>query len=497
MTSSQFEPRSHAFQPIQVWRLDPRDPVVLGDGRTGLPFAEGRTWAFPYPGTLAGMVRTRVLRGESQVGPELARSLLEEIRIRGPWLVAPEARPGTQDPLPSSRLYVPAPADVRLAPGNEDDGVQARVRRLRGARYEEPGPEEGVIWPRQAEGPVPRALCQLHERELDGPHQGAKARSLQGQFWPFSLAVAWALGYRPDASGTALSDGFLQMAAEAVARADASRPFLHKERRVHVVLDDRTGTAEAGLLFSSTGFRLEEHWALALEVALPSEWALESGTHTVQFGGESRTSFLEVSEVGRGTEGAFPPFDPWRAVYEDAARQASGLRIQLLTPAFLPSRAPGEILLHGHGDPAWCPSWLNPLAGGEGVHPWLSDLLEEADAMLRLYAVCLPGHVVVSGWNLQGGRWRAGPDPGKRERTGAPREVRRLVPAGTVYDLEFVGKDDPTRAPDHLPELITRACERLWGGVIDPGGPGEMPGDFRAPAAFDGYGLVLPGCWRR
>ncbi len=492
---------SSFIRPNQVWHLDPRDPVVLGDGRAGVAFVEGGTWPFPYPGTVAGMVRTAILRGETQVSPKAATNLLEHVRIRGPWLLAPQPAPQEGDLLPSSRLYVPAPSDVRLVPDvAKGEPKPDPVSRLLGPTFLDLSPDEGVVWPEGEGHPEPRGLCVLPERVPEGPARGAKLEPLADQFWPLSLAVAWGLGYhnptaRPDGPA---GEAFRDLVDGAVSHAVARRAFLPKERRIHVVIQDATGTAEHGLLFSSSGFRLPEGWALGIEVEVPENLALDPGTHIVQLGGEGRLSYVDVAAPRDLGAGAFPGFEPWRPLFEDAARGAAGLRLQLLTPAYLPARKPGSPLLHNHGDPAWCPSWLYPDGDGAGLHPALRDLLEDARLRLQLHSVCLTGHVVVSGWNLQGGR-RGPPRPGtgKRERTGAPREVRRLVPAGTVYYLEFIRDGVPYQDREHLAAILPGVCEALWGGVIDPEGPGEVAGDFRAPAASDGYGLVLPGCWHR
>jgi hypothetical protein len=489
---------SPSFDPEQVWQLDPRDPAVLGDGRNGLAFVESGTWAFPYPGTVAGMVRATLLKDEFVVTQHAARAMLEQVRIRGPWLVEP-ATPESQELNPSG-LRVPAPADVRLI---------TREQRLIGATIEDSGIGEGALWPtgpRRADKEdsldLP-GLCMLEERhDFEDGSRAQKLDLLVDQHWPFTLAVLWNLGMRPE---TAPPGTFQKLADQAAADARDRRHFLHREQRMHVVIEDDRGTAQAGLLFSSGGLRLGEGWKLALEVSGPPLTPAPTGNNLTLLGGESRPSYLEVAKYKPKISGAFPTFDDHRKSYESCVASARGLRLQLLSPAYLPTG-----MYHAPGDPAWCPSWLNPSLAHRDPHPNIRELLQLEDLELRLHTVCIPGYAVVSGWNMRAGDRaprgakgsptpRAEPSAHVKQRTGAPREVRRLVPSGSVYYLDLFRGEERLTEPETLARLLPLLCKQLWGTFIDPEGPGEqleaLREEFRAPAAYDGYGLILPGYW--
>jgi len=466
------------------------------------------------------MVRSTLLNDAFVVTQDTARAMLEQVRIRGPWLVEPpdrgagaehEAIQALQQKNPSG-LRVPAPADVHLS---TDVRLNSRGRQLIGATIEAPEDGEGALWPEWHSAGHERlldlpGLCMLAERHDSKDGKGAqKLAPLVDQQWPFTLAVLWNLGMRPD---SATHESFSALAEQAAQDARDRRRFLHREQRMHVVLDDDRGTAEAGLLFSSGGLRLGEDWKLALEVSGPPSTSAQVGNHVTLLGGESRPSYLEVTSYepqSPGPFGAFPTFDAHRKLYEECTSSARGLRLQLLSPAYLPTDTK-DGTHRSHGSPAWCPSWLNPCVPHRDPHPIIRDLLQQRDLELRLHTVCIPGYVVVSGWNMRAGdrtpgRAKGSPAPRTdpsahiKQRTGAPREVRRLVPAGSVYYLDvFRGGARLTNAKE-LAQVLFLLCEQLWGSFIDPEGPGEqleaLKNDFRAPAAYDGYGLILPGYW--
>ena len=495
----------------QIWEIDPRDPIVLGDGRTAIPFVEGPVHPFPFPGTIAGMVRSTFVRRKGDVSPADARDLLRTIRIRGPWLVAPRLEEA--DAL--SCIRVPAPTDVRVVAGRAS--AKDLSGRVIGGRILEPGPEEGVLWP---EGSSIPALVELQDRN---PGSGRKMRPIHDAFWPLDLCVLWSLGLRPSASGrdsdatgmARLRDRFDRLLKRFLNELDndymlsnRKERLLNRERRIHVALDDKTLTAEAGFLFSSSGLRLAEGWRIAVEVQADRPDCPDGGDYLGVLGGESRLSYLRIASVTErsGVDGcgnAFPSFERYRPWYRaladwidgdcDASKgEKWGLRVQLVTPAFCPREKREASLWHEHGEPAWCPSWLRREGDAfVGVHPSMR-IPELEDIRLRLYALSIPGFSVVSGWNLQGGSRarRRGASEGAflRQRTGAPREVRRLVPAGSVYFFEIV----PPPGKRVSASQGERICALLWGGHLDPEGPREGVeanlSEFRAPSSHDATG---------
>lgn len=399
----------------KTWVIDPRDPLVFGTGVPPTAFV-ARTEALPPPSTVAGMVRARFVAGNSYVSPARAAELLERISVRGPWLRGPAAS-GTEE------LWVPAP----------HDGVRAGAAFVP-ATVEKPTLDEGVLWP--ASAPDDLQLVHLEERGTNGAKVAAIAASTP--LWPLGAVVRWALG--EDVTP-----------AQIAPRQHGADPagILGREHRVHVAIDNRTGTAQPGALYSSPGTRFERDFEIAIDVTVHGEPdAAPPGA--VVLGGESRLSFRRIDPSA-----TFPTFDVYEPQYTNAlARSPRGLRIQLLTPACLQHDA-------APGTPAWRPP--PPVDG------------------LELVAACIPTHSAISGWDLQAADGR-----------GAPRAVRRLVPAGSVYYYVF-----PELEGEALSRALLAACRQLWGCPITPDRP-RTPGDVAqhlAPPARDGFGLVLPGFW--
>jgi len=380
----------------ETWVIEPRDPLVFGDGIAPVPFVD-RKERLPAPGTVSGMVRSAFVADRGRVTPEDAARLLTSISIRGPWMVQRK-----EDKL---AVWVPAPHDGVVS----SDGSLLRGRLLA------PADGEGVLWPKDVDTTM--RLIALDERGKDGK----KVRSIveESPLWPLDQAVGWALG-------------------EAVTGEPAS-PTLTYEHRVHVALNDETGTADAGMLFSSHGVRFGADLALAIEVTV-RDATLEAIPlpPTVVLGGESRLSFRRSD-----ASAAFPSFAAYAKRFDAALeRRPRGLRLQLLTPACL---------------------------RGDGTSAWRPDLDVEG---LKLVAACIPGFTAVSGWDLQ---------------KAAPREVRRLVPSGSTY---FYDRGELSNTE------LKALCEKLWCQPIEVSGRTDDDiAHHRATPAQDGYGLVLPGFW--
>lgn len=286
-----------------------------------------------------------------------------------------------------------------------------------------PGPGEGVSG--GAREGLPPLLVRLPSRWRD-----RKTMRPEVPLRPLRWVVAWSLGDEP-------SRPWGLPAATPPVR----RP-VRREDRIHLGIEDHRYTAQPEALFGTAGVRFADGFEVAVEVRAAAEQNVPPSGDLVLVGGEGRVSELSIHP---GT--SLPPYERCRAEIEAriaalASRAPAarlGLRLQLLSPGSF---------------------------GGWRPQAWPSTLRG-----LDLLAVAIPGFEPVSGWNLQGGR----------SGRGAPRRVRRLVPAGSVY---FFG---PIGSAARLAEL----CQSLWGASLCD----ELPGDpdrFLAPPAHDGYGTVLP-----
>lgn len=449
----------------ETWYLSPRDPLVIGDGRGPVAFVTRKSHPLPLPGTVAGMVRASFVQDRADVSPQEALELLR-IEVSAPWLVQfQDVPPGEAQEVATHHGFVPADARAGAGESGQDALYRGRVVPVN----LESG--EGVLWP-----PGFPDLCHLillPERTETGDKLGPPRR----RFWPLDALVSWSLGKDPNTPEfRACVAGVEANKGPETTPDDGRDRSVRPEQRIHVGIEDSTQTADPSILFSSAGQRMASRFAIAVEVDVPDGLAgMGPGDRDwVVLGGESRPSRL-VRRPGSG----FPTFDDYRRQYEAQAPRnpPGGLRLQLLSHAYLPpkSGAPGET--------ACLPSWVH-----DGRHPALP-----AGLRLRLVALCIDRALAASGWNLQGGVPDARDQGSRRHSGGAPREVRRLVPAGSVYYFQVRDEAGALVTDQRLVDV----CKCLWWERIDPEGPGEQgePARHRAGAGADGYGRVLPGFW--
>ena len=251
---------------------------------------------------------------------------------------------------------------------------------------------------------------------------GRKLRSpVRPARWPSGTPALWPLGAAVAWAGQQDDE-----AARLLAQV-APEPPLQAEPRVHVALDPQTGTAARSLLFSSAGWRYAEGAGLLVEVDAPAD---QSPTPGGVLGAEGRPARITVET------GMLPGFDAkdWRGRWMDLAARSPGrlaLRVQLLTAGCFGGWAPNR--------------------------PDLPPLL----------AAALGPHQALSGWSLA---------------ARAPRAIRRLAPAGSVYIYGPVTDLD----------TFLSLAESLW---LQPLSQGQADLDHHLLAApgRDGYGLALPG----
>src|SRR5262245_27015821 len=101
---------------MRTWIIEPRDPLIVRDGRPfgPIPGARAASLGFPFPSATAGGVRTRygLSRGEDFEDPQKKPSLIATVRqlaVYGPLLV--ELKHDSGD---IARWFAPAPADALL-----------------------------------------------------------------------------------------------------------------------------------------------------------------------------------------------------------------------------------------------------------------------------------------------------------------------------------------------------------------------------------------------
>ncbi len=173
---------------------------------------------------------------------------------------------------------------------------------------------------------------------------------------------------------------------------EADRPLIYGEEvRTSVSLDDKTGTAAEGMLFSTRYTRLRPGYGLLATIAhapgLPEKGLL-------RVGGEQRPVAYQP---------ATPALPDASAVQQRV--QEGRLRLILTTPAPFAR--------------GWKPDFL-----GDDLKGTLHGV------PVRLVAAAVGRYGIVAGWDMA---------------TNRPRPARRAAPAGSVY---FLQTDDPARAAD-------------------------------------------------
>lgn len=251
-----------------------------------------------------------------------------------------------------------------------------------------------------------------------GPHQPSPAKPLQGapRFWRWDKFEQWLLNPHDDT----------------VLLSDLGHGGAVEEKRMHVRIAAATQTAEEGMLFQTAGrefthvpvgvnrhARLEQATRLALSCA--TDAALREGVTAM--GGERRLVHWRKLEAGKLPD---CPDGVRRKIGEQGA-----CRLLLLTPAYFTG--------------GFLPQWLLSAIPGLAV---------------RVIGAALGRFQGISGWDLD-----------KR----APKEARKLAPAGAVYYLKLEG----------TPAARAQFADKIWMQCVS---------DDRQ-SRLDGFGLAVLGVW--
>lgn len=203
---------------MTLHRIEPRDPLVLRDGRPNDGRSESRTTDFPMPSTVVGAVRTALGRRQGAFDSGLISSLVNHVKLRGPL------------GLVGDELLVPAPGDALVLKLADDT---LRTRPLRPMTLPE-GAKTSLS--------TDYRLVGLRADENDR----AKPFDEQPRFWRWSSFASWLREPKTldDKATRELLSGGIR--------------GLVREERVHVALGPQN-TAEEGKLFAAEGLRVWGH----------------------------------------------------------------------------------------------------------------------------------------------------------------------------------------------------------------------------------------------
>jgi CRISPR-associated protein Cmr3 len=303
---------------MSFWHIEPRDPLAVRDGRPNNGRSEPLTLSFPFPSTIAGMVRTHL--GSDERGVFELHDDLDSLRraaIRGPLLVR----------LRDGRIYVPPPRDcVVLEKQPKGRAIQALLPM---------SPPPGAVLDEEL---TPQVVgFGTSETPTRKPARSAPA------WWSWPMLEEWLA--MPSARDSDAAEAFLR----------EGLPRLPLEPRMHVKIGERF-TSEEGMLFQSSGLRFQI-------TPKGDRFAIGFSVDTAGLGGGARTLREGVSPCGgerrlvywQHAPGIELPRLP--TAVRDALRKQeprARVRVSLLTPAifeegFRPGKGEGQLLQERHG----------------------------------------------------------------------------------------------------------------------------------------------------
>lgn len=363
---------------MSIWIIEPRDPLIVRDGRPfgPNPGARAATLPFPLPSTVVGGLRHKA--GLEDVSGVFNRNDVTRVlglSLRGPLLVELTA----DDTL--AQFLFPAPADALvLDADNPLPGVtELRIQQLA---------PRGLPGAPRTNQPDSLALIAPATR-VPNKVSGAAPR-----FWHQQRFTTWLTTPEPDATRTLDAVGLHGLESDA---------------RTHVSVQPDTQTAREGALFQTRGleftWRDRAAWTereefvtrrLALAAAFEDKGTPYTPPHFpgghAPLGGERRLMRWSTLDATLPE----PPPGLFAAIAD--ARRA---RVILLTPALFAA---------GYRPPT---TWVR---GGVSA---------------TLCAAAVPRAQIISGWDLNADN---GVDErGKPRLRGKPKPTRRLAPAGAVY----------------------------------------------------------------
>ena len=323
---------------MTTWIIEPRDPLIVRDGRPfgPNPGARAHSLPFPFPSTIVGAVRSR--HGQHHNGgifPSGNQAVIQQVlglHSRGPLLVSLDEQGEIADWL------LPAPGDALLLPA-KGDSQQVIRRQL-----------------------VPLMLPVGAQAETDddlipvgiAPYLPDKPASKPPQFW------SWTNAYQ---------QWLIHPAVDVVKPEALGHDGPVRENRMHVNIEPGSQTAREGYLFLTSGLEFKRPHAdhnnslkPAHRLALALETDAQMGTGFAPMGGERRLMYWRQSKS---------PLPQLPAGLADAIVHTGHCRLLLVTPGYFRNGSR--------------PDWL--MQARHGVQP-------------TLVAAVLRSSEVVSGWDF-------------------------------------------------------------------------------------------------
>jgi CRISPR-associated protein Cmr3 len=295
---------------MTVWIIEPRDPLIVRDGRPfgPTPGARAHSLDFPYPSTITGGVRTQAGQDENGFFDVGKIAAVKQVGIRGPLLVE-------WDEENKPAYLVPAPADALLLQENESRPVyRHRLHPL----------EKAGMLSDLADELYPVGMTQP---TLSKPYKGTP------RYWYWQAFTKWLTQPTDD--------------KEEINVTELGHGGPGKEWRMHVKIQPETLTGEEGMLFATSGLAFRQRPSaddaalssvkrLGLAAKVDNLTGLKISAGPAPLGGEQRVMYWSAGDV------AWPTIPNGLA---DKIAQSGCCRLILLTPAcFMAGWRPERLL---------------------------------------------------------------------------------------------------------------------------------------------------------
>lgn len=375
---------------MTVWIVEPREPLLVRDGRPfdPQPSVIAATLPFPFPSTTAGAARSRAGTQDGVFKGNI--DALRRIQVCGPLLVE-------MDEDEHWQLLVPAPGDALLLKGKDDQPPLWKqlvpLKILAGATARPFGNDD--------KGEEKLELVGQANPALDKPEQNPPA------FWYWDRFMQWLL--HPE------------QLIPSLAEKSPGIPSLPQQQRVHIAL-------ETGMMVAREGALFETH---ALEfTSRPGNEKGHAGkgddTEEEKDRLHARRLALWLDVKEHKDYEIRPGLDSLGGERRLVSWQQGKPEMMPECPAELPEQIVEQIVTDG----ACRLILLTPACFRQGYRPDLAGW-EHAGVQPKLRAALVQRPQVISGWDLA---------RGKRKPT------RRLAPAGSVFFLKLPGRPAERRA---------------------------------------------------
>lgn len=231
------------------WEIEPRDPIIVGDGRPFSTGGRGESLNFPFPTTIAGVVRTRKAL---TCGEDFSDELLK-ISIQGPLLY-------------KDGLLVAPPADAVVF----DNGDKYRCVRLAPVKMPDGG------YANMPDGLMPVGMV---------GHEKGKPSKKAPKYWRWPVMERWLKSDTDCLDGVELGE---------------NGPI--EDWRTGVSIDRETKAAIEGRLFQRKGLDFSGGYTMLIrtDAKLASGYAPMGGDRRIVLWKETKAEFPSLSNELRG-----------------------------------------------------------------------------------------------------------------------------------------------------------------------------------------------------